>query len=323
MRTMTAFEVVNVTPDSPEWELERSLSCGASDVPAILGLSPYSTPLSVYRSKMGVPSDFDPELSYIGHAEEAVIEGWLRRFRPEVGEILPAQMVRSVAYPWLHASLDRRAMSGGVIVPIQMKTAHYFAGKEWGEEAIADSGVPLAVQVQVQTELLVFGAPFGWAVAFIGGRQFKLYRIERDEEFITDHLIPRTLDFWQNHVEAKVAPEASNVAELADLYPSVPEKVITGSEMVLEAADRRVVLLADIKEQQAEADALTLTIGTYMADAEVLEDSAGNPVLSFKSQNGRRGVTDIDELEAVHPEFVKRGNPFKVMRHIKPKAIAS
>lgn len=317
MITAPTYQVVQVTPDTPEWEEERRHSLGASEVAAILGLSPYVTPLSVFRSKMGVPDDFDPELAYIGHAEEAVMEGWLRRFRPEIGEILPAQMLRSVQYPWLHASLDRRVMKDGLILPIQMKTAHAFASADWKE------GVPLAVQVQVQTEIAVFDVPAAYALAFVGGRGFHLHPIQRDEDFIQDYLIPKTLAFWENHVLQGVAPDASNVAELADLYPSDPEKVITGSELVLEAADRRAVLLSDIKAQEAEADALTMTIGQYMADAEVLTDAAGNPVLSFKSQNGRRSVTDLDELEIAHPEFIKRGNPFKVMRYIKPKEKAA
>lgn len=313
--TLETFQIVNVVPDSPEWERERRNSLGASEVAAILNLSPYETRLTVYRSKLGVGrDDFDPELSFIGHEEENLMEKWLRRFHPEVGEILPAQMVRSVQYPWLHASLDRRAMTGGLIVPIQMKTAHWFAGDDWRE------GVPIGVQVQVQTEMFVFGAPFCWVVAFVGGRKFHLRRVERDEEFIREHLLPATEQFWYEHVLAKVEPEPSSLSELAEVYLSKPETTITGSEAVLDAAERRAVLLSDIKAQEAEADQLTLAIGTYMAENETLLDASGKPVLTYKTQQGRRGVVDIDALEAEHPEHVKRSNPFKVMRYVSAKS---
>lgn len=310
--TLETFQIVNVVPDTREWEQERRNSLGASEVAAILNLSPYDTRLTIYRAKLGLGrDDFDPELSYIGHAEEAVIEGWLRRFHPEVGEILPAQMVRSVQHPWLHASLDRRAMVDGQIVPIQMKTAHWFAGDAWKDEQ-----VPIGVQVQVQTEMFVFGAPFCWVVAFVGGRKFHLRRVDRDEEFICEHLLPATDAFWHDHVLAKVEPEPSSLAELAEVYLSQPETTIKGSEMVIDAANRRAVLLSDIKSMEAEAEELTLAIGGYMGTNELLLDESDRPVLTYKTQQGRRGVASLDALEAEHPEHVKRGNPFKVMRYI-------
>src|SRR5699024_11000913 len=101
------YELVDVVSDSPEWAQERRNSIGASEVPAVLGLSPYATPLDVYRGKKGVDTEFDPERAFIGHAAEVMIHGFIEEFRPELTPVLPAQMVRSLEYPWLHASLDR------------------------------------------------------------------------------------------------------------------------------------------------------------------------------------------------------------------------
>lgn len=307
------YDVIDVVPDTDEWLEERRKSIGASEVPAILGLSPWQTPLSVYRNKMGVPDDFDPELAYIGHAEEGVIEGWIKKFRTEIPRVLPAFMARSREYPWLHASFDRLADHEGLLAPIQMKTAHQFAAKDW------EDGVPLVVQAQIQSEICVLDAPFGWAVVFVGGRKFHLRKVERDQAFIDDYLIPGTHRFWTEHVIAGVAPEPATLSEVAEVWPSDPGKSITGSELVLDAAAKRAVLLSDARAMEEEAKALTLAIAQYMETAEVLTDQDGNPVLTYRTQLGRRGVTDLDALEAAHPEFIKRGDPFKVMRHVRSK----
>lgn len=308
------YTIVDVTPDTPEWEQERRNSIGASDVPAILGLSPWGTPLSVYRAKMGVPDDFDPELAFIGHEEERTMENWILKFRTaDIPRVLPPFMARSREYPWLHASFDRLADHEGLLAPIQMKTAHQYTGKDW------ENGIPLVVQAQIQAEILVLDAPFGWAVVFVGGRKFYLRRVERDDKFINEYLLPETERFWTEHVQAGVAPEPSTFAEVAEVWPSEPGTSIPGSELVLEAADRRAVLLSDAKALKDEADALTLAIAQYMQTAEVLTDPTGAPVLSYKTQQGRRTVTDLDALEQAHPEFVKRGAPFKVMRHLSLK----
>jgi putative phage-type endonuclease len=178
---------VDVIPDTPAWEQERTRTLGASEVPAVLGLSPYATPLDVYRGEVRRRPDMDPELAFIGHAEELVIGKWLRAFRPELGVIRRGFMARSLEHPWLHASFDRFLVKRAHLDAVQMKTAHQYAGADWEDEQ-----VPLAVQAQVQTELLVHGAERGYAVAFVGGRRFHLHPIDRDEEFLQDLLIPQT-----------------------------------------------------------------------------------------------------------------------------------
>jgi len=308
-----AHVVVPVTPDTPEWERERLASIGASEVPAVLGLSPWQTPLGVYRAKMGVPGDMDRERAFIGHKAEDLIEGWIREFRPELGEILPAIMVRSVEYPWLHASLDRRILTADGEVPVQMKSAHFFGVKDW------EHGTPLLVQAQVQPELLCADAPYGYAAVFGGDMRVRLHRVDRDEDFLNDFVIPRTRDFWEGHVIPRIAPEPSTFSEVAEVYPSEPGTSLVGSEQVLEAADERAVLLSDMQEMKAKADALTLAIAQYLGTNETLLAPTGEPVLTYRSQRGARRVTDLDELEQNHPEFVTRGADFKVMRMSRKK----
>lgn len=309
----TKYEIVDVDPDTDEWLEERRKSIGASEVAAVLGMSKWATPRDVYLSKLGVDRDFDPELAFIGHQEEHTISAWIEKFRPELGKVAPGFMARSVQYPHLHASFDRMLVKDGRRSFVQMKTAHQYTDKDWAD------GVPVAIQVQVQTEILVGGLTGEYVVVFIGGRKFKVLWLPRDEDFINGYIVPRTKEFWDDVVD-RVEPEPVTLSELYEVYPSASGSVVEGSEAVVEAAERRAVLLSDIQAQKDEADALTLAIGQYMKDAELLTDADGTPLLTYKTQQGKRGVTDLDRLETEHPEFVKRGNPFKVMRMSRRKA---
>lgn len=309
---MSVYERLEVTPNTPEWYEVRRTGLGATDSAAILGLAKWSTPLDVYRSKMGIERDFDPMLSWIGHNLEPVIGKWIDDFAPEIGKQLPGFAARSVLAPHLLATPDSVTVDG---IPIEKKTSMEFMRSDWAD------GVPLYYQVQSQQQQFVLGAPYGWLVVFHGGRDFEVFRVDRDDDFIENHLIPKTRDFWESHVLAKVAPEPSTLGEVAEVWPS-ESRAIVGSELVLEVADQRAVILSDIRAMQEQADALTLAIAQYMETADTLTRDDGTPVLTYKTQQGRESVS-VADLRREAPELaealVRRGEPFKVMRTIKEK----
>lgn len=308
-----AYEVVPVVSDTPEWKEERRNSIGASEMAAVLSLSPWDTPRSIYMSKLGIDKEFDPVLAFIGHESESLITKWVEQYSSEAGVTLePAFMARSVAWPWMHASFDRVSHEGGRLMTWQFKTAHQYAGHHW------DEGVPDDIRVQVQGEMAVAGTDEARVVVWIGGREFRLFVEPRDDRFIRDYLVPQTHEFWTEHVLARVEPEPTTLHELYEVYPSEADTAIEGSETVMEAAERRAVLLSDIKAQQAEADALSLAIGQYMGTAETLLFE-GRKILTYKTQQGRRSVL-VADAEREAPHLIRQGNPFKVMRYVKEKS---
>jgi putative phage-type endonuclease len=304
--------------DTPEWFDARMQRLGASEVAAVLGLSKWQTPYGVYKTKMGIPNTIDPDLAYFGHRLEPVIAGWVRDKHPEVGRLIDGFSAVNPQYPWIAVSPDRFADTAGLLIPVELKTSSAFNESAWKD------GVPLYYQAQVQAQLLVFDAPYGWLAVLHGGNKPALHRIERDDDFLFNHLIPKTGQFWQQHVVAKNPPDPSTIAEVYEVWPSAPGTEIEASDEALEAAERRVVLLSDIKAQTEEADALTLAIAQYMGTAETLVGPEG-PVLTYKSQNGRRSV-DIPALEADFPDVaaqvIRAGNPFKTMRMTRKREIA-
>lgn len=292
------FTTVPVIPDTPEWEQERRNSLGASEVPGVLGLSPYGqTRRTIYRNKLGITTDeFDKERAFIGHESEKAMSAWLRQFHPEVGDIRPAAMVRSVEYPWLHASLDRIALKGDVRVPVQMKTAHYFPGKEW------EDGVPSAVQLQIQTEMLVFGAPYAWAVCFTGAMKYYLYRVEADP-MVQDQIIRITGDFWNEHILAKVEPAATLMSEF-DESKTNTGKTVAGDERLLMAWYLDGLERSAYKGAEEQIEAVKAAYKELLTDADADELTySGRSLYTWKRS---KDVLSFDRaaFEREHPELV-------------------
>lgn len=307
----TPYTIVNVTPDTPEWEEERRHSIGASEVAAVLGLSSYSTPLTVYKSKHGIDQDFDPILAWIGHQSEAIVHNWIEQHSGLGVTLTPGFMARSIEFPWLHATFDRVTSAGD---KVQIKTAHQYTGHKW------DEGVPTEIRVQVQAEMVVSGDPRALVVVWIGGREFRMFWELRDEKFIREHLIPGTQTFWEA-CQAGIAPTPQTVEEAAELWPGATGDFLELSETAFEALERRTVLLADIKAMQEEADALKLVAAEYVKDATELTYQ-GRLAYTFRPQKGRASL-DTKQLAADHPELVaaytRQGAGFRVLRHIKEK----
>lgn len=305
------MRIVDVTPDTDEWLAERRKYVMASDAPAVMGLSEFATPLDVWHSKNGQERAFDPMLGWLGHRMEPVIADWLRRFHPELGQIRRGFMAVSEEWPWLGATVDRVQYRTGD--PIELKTANRHAMRKW----VTESGgvqIPTSYRVQVQTQLAVTGRPRAWVAVVLGGSDFELIEEPRDEEFIRDHLVPRTREFWQM-VQDGVMPPPSSLAEQAQTWPTEKGKTLEASPTAVEMAERWAVLRSDIAAQEAEADALKEALGKYMGDANVLTIH-GEPVVRLRTQQGRRSVS-VADLEAVAPELaaelVKQSPPFKVM----------
>lgn len=310
---MTSYNVVEVVPDTPGWEQERRSSIGASELAAVLGLSPYATPLDVWKHKNGVDRAFDPLLSFVGHASEPIMHQWVEKYSGVTVKLEPAFMARSIEHPFIHASFDR--WSADPFITWQFKTAHQRTDHHW------DEGIPTDIRVQVQGEMLVAGTQRAAVVVWIGGREFRLFWEPRDERFIQEHLIPAARDLWER-VQSGEPPAPTTFSEFAEMWPTESQPV-EASETALEAVERRTVLLSDIQSQEAEADALKKVIAEYMltAGADTLTYD-GQKLLTFKKQKGRTSF-DKTALELDHPDIVaaytRQGADFMVMRRSKPK----
>ena len=308
-----SYRMIDVEPDTDAWLEERRKSIGASEVAAVMGLSPFNTALDIYKSKSGIDKHFDPLLAFVGHASEPIMHEWVEKFSGVPVKLEPAFMARSVAFPFLHASFDR--VSNDPFVTWQFKTASAWTGHKW------DEGIPTDIRVQVQAEMLVAGTSRAAVVVWIGGREFRLFWEPRDDRFIQEHMIPALTEFWGN-LERGIAPKPSTLGELAEAWPD-EGAVMDAPEVALEWIEKRAFLLAAAKEMTDEADQIKQALGEYMLDAGVdTFTHEGRKLLTYKKQKGRESF-DTAALKKDRPELVaeytKQGADFLVMRTYKPK----
>lgn len=299
-----------MVPDTDAWLAERRASVGASEVAAVMGLSPYNTALDVYRSKQGVDRDFDPLLSFVGHASEPIMHEWVEKFSGVPVKLEPAFMARSVEFPFLHASFDR--VSQNPFTTWQFKTAHFYTGHKW------DEGIPTDIRVQVQSEMLVAGTRRAAVVVWIGGREFRLFWEDRDDTFINDHLLPALTTFWER-VQNDNPPPVSSLAEVNQI--KTEDRTLELSETAFETLERITVLNSDIQAQEKERDALKVVLAQYVGSADTLTVD-GQKVATWKQQKGRVGF-DKESFGQDNPhllaKYTRQGAPFRVLRRIKPK----
>lgn len=244
--------IVALPAGAPEqdWHAVRQTGLGGSDIAAICGLNPYTSPLEIWLHKTGqtVPRRGDAVLSeaaLMGHLLEPVVA---TRFIALTG-LYAADgpgTLRIPATPWI-ANLDRVTFEDDEPGVVEIKTRSSYALNDWLDEA------PVDVQIQTQWYLFVTGWQFAYIACLIGGQRTIVHRIERDQALI-DNLLSIAAEFW-GWVETGQQPPLDGshaTGELLDRIHATPtEKVVVADAAEVE---KWLSIRADAKAQMAAAD---------------------------------------------------------------------
>ena len=196
--------------DDAGWLEQRKRGVGGSDVAAIMGLSPWKSPLEVWLEKTGraeSPDLSDRESVAMGtELEGDVLEMYRRRHPKSRVQRVNAILVDSNR-PWAQASLDgivRDPELGWGVLEIKTGSKE----SEWKD------GVPIHYLTQVTHYLSVTGYPFADVAALIGdfGLHYHQYRVMRDEDDLQS-VVESVDEFWSDCVEKDAMPPY--VSELA------------------------------------------------------------------------------------------------------------
>lgn len=162
-------------PGSPEWHAARATGIGASEAAAVLGLSPWESPYSMWQRKAGRigPMPESEEMTWGHYLEEPIA----RRFADLHPELIVVRTGtwRSSELAWQLVNPDRLAHGDDGPVPVEVKFAPY--GREFGDCGTED--IPLHYRAQILQQCDVLDAPYGWLVALVGA-DYREYRIDAD-----------------------------------------------------------------------------------------------------------------------------------------------
>lgn len=284
---------------------------GASDSAALLGLSPWATPTSLFWEKRAdLLGDLDPE---VGETSTAAIEAGnvLERSVLDWAEadlgcsLLRQAFVVSTQQPIFSTTFD--ALVPGRPFAVEAKTTGIVAYNrastmdEWGREDSDE--IPAHYLVQCQHGLYVGELETMWVYALIGGRGFVRYRVDRNDTLI-GAILTRGREFWEQHVVPGVPP--SEEPPPMDLLKSLKRK--RGEPIQLpEQATHLARALEAVKEAKREFDAdiarAEAAMVALLQDREhgILPD--GRRFTFYESQ--REGI-DLKRLKAEMPRVYQK-----------------
>lgn len=306
--TQRPFEVVCSSSDRPAWLKARLTGIGASDMPAILGLSRYLSELELFLLKTGQVAyeEEDSEAAEWGHALEGKI---LEAFSRRTGRIVtPAgALLRSTVYPWAMSTLDGwQIVTGhGRAVPVECKLTGAF-GRDW------DAGVPEYFMPQVQQQMLVTGSEMASFAVLINGTRLVFADVERDQVMI-ERIVEAGERFWEA-VQGKSGapmPDGSQSAgwALKQLYStSDPEKTVALDWDALKLTERDDEIDRTIKKLETEQERIRQTLQQKMGSAELAILPGENGGWTWKKQS-RRAYTV--EVKAAEMRIMRRQRPKK------------
>jgi putative phage-type endonuclease len=172
--------------DHEEWLQWRRNGVGASDAPAIMGVSPWTTRYQKWEEKVF------PKEEWGGNAameRGKVLEDPARKeFERLMGVSVPPVNVENKRDAWLRASLDGLDALGKVMVEIKCPNSQ--------DHSVALSNrVPDKYYPQCQHQLAVTGLPGMYYFSF-DGEKGTIVEVARDDLYIRDELFPKEKEFW-------------------------------------------------------------------------------------------------------------------------------
>lgn len=273
---------VQPIPGSPEWLEARRNGLGASEVPAILGLSKYQSGLDVWLEKRGMaePRGADTMQQKVGRHAESMIA---RLYEEQTGAVLMTVPTRRhPALDVLFASADRMVVgmdSTDWLMPVEIKNRGGIP-QGWGESGT--DLVPQEVAVQVHVQMACYGLHMADVAALLGGNDFRTYRLHRDKD-IEATILEAVDAWWRRHIVEGIEPpiEGPTAGQyLAKKFASVTGDVIRADEsnaLILGAlADTR----RELKKAEDEDDRLTLLVKAAIGENKGIEGPAGKALWS-------------------------------------------
>ena len=286
-----------------EWLQIRSTGIGSSDAAAAIGLSSYKCSLSLWLEKTGrqLPEDLSEK--------EAVV--WGTVMEPVLAKMYAERTGRKVRrvnavlqhpeHPFMLANLDREVITESGTGILEIKTAGFYSAQQW------EDGVPVAYQCQVLHQLAVTGHVWADVAVLIAGQEFRIYRIERDDDKIAD-LIQREAQFWSWVTnDQQPDPDGSYDAQqaLLSLFPTDNGQTLDFSESgPFNDLFAELLILRHRKEEiEQQESTLKHRIQAALGSATAAIFQQGK--VTWRKAKDRL-VPDLDRLSLEHPELLQQ-----------------
>jgi putative phage-type endonuclease len=309
---MTRAQWLDCRMHGPDGDIPYTI--GGSDVAAVFGVSPWTTPLELWRVKKGLmqtDESANVAVKEMGNMMEPIVA---RCYAKATGNTVleDTGLHRHAKYPWALANLDYRVEEKSKQGVLEIKTTNYHKAGDWAE------GLPYFYELQVRYYLAVMDLDFADVACMWGFNpetDMAIRRVYRDPDIEAD--IFEKLGAFILSLELDDPPDMCGVkpdlalAALARIYGASKEGQPT-VEFGAPQADsiRRIAALqTEIKElhdqqtaKEKEVDALSVQLAEIMKTHEhgVFEEPGRRFEVDFVTRVTRRA--DSKALKANYPD---------------------
>lgn len=322
---MSAVLLGRHAPGSPEWHALRAEGIGASEVAAVLGLSPWQSRFNLWHVKAGnITETFsgNAETSWGNRLEPVVLDAYADsrgcgelatgvdpfawEQPADAGFVYQPGTYRHALREWQRCNPDALASDGTSWRLVEIKTARYPDG--WGADGSDE--IPPHYRAQVVYAMDCLGLDVCDVAVLIGGSDFRVFTIELDEAEAT-LIRDEVAAFWESIALGRgpgLDESTSTADALRKLHPSVVDEDV---EIDPELATDYFAALDRRDAASAEADFIANRIRQLMGDARRAVTPSGTPVATRSVSTPKR--FDRKAFAADHPEleaaYVRAGEP--------------
>jgi predicted phage-related endonuclease len=314
---------------------DRSLFLGGSDAAAVMGLSPWATPVELWEQKTGrkpkaTPTAAQQKVYDRGHHLEPFIRGMvmdkLRANGLEVALLAANERYVDPEYGFLSCEIDfELVLTGDVVIGDEVVTLNRehvngdaksvtgFARKKWGEDDTED--VPIEYAAQFMHGLMVTGRNLCLVAALKSFDDVDIYWVRRDEETIAG-MRPKLVSFWVDHVLAGVPPDPIEFDDIKALFPNDNGQAVDATVEIASKVRDLVEIKKRIKGLEEDAKQLQFAIAEYISPNAILKYD-GKEIATWKGQ----GHTALDQaaLKAAHPDIAAKFTKTSTVRVLRLK----
>ena len=282
-------KVSTVGMERGAWLELRRRSIGGSDAAAVIGLSKYASPYSVWAEKTGqLPDKEDSEALRLGRdLEDSVARRWMEQTGKRVAR--SNAIWYNEAYPFAHANIDRIVI--GERAGLECKTTSTLDVRRF-----RDTEFPEQYYAQCVHYLAVTGLDAWYLAVLQFGRGFYTFELRRDEAEISA-LMAAEARFWQ-HVTDNTPPPVDGAEVTEDAIETIYRESrgetveLFGRRGIL---DERAALLRQKKELEERVREIDNIIKADMGEAETGETDGWRVTWTPQSRSSfQRGAFEKD-----------------------------
>jgi putative phage-type endonuclease len=270
----------------------RKKTIGASEIGAIMGLNPYTTPLDIWMVKTGRKPEFEGnDATNRGLLLEPSIAAW---FKNKSGYLVESSQIRHFAGEHCSATPDFTYQTDGINGLLECKST--------AMRVDADD-LPAYWFLQAMFQAGVVGNINEVTIAYLcGGLNFGAESFAVDQDFCND-LLSFADSWYKRHVLADVAPDVKNVDDIKKLYKQTRGGIEASQDVKQLLAEMKDLKL-EIAVKSSQLEELKSQVMLIMRDAEAIE-SEGKPLCTWKFSKPTT-LFDAVALKEAMPEIYEK-----------------